>query len=167
MVLCQQDAERLAQWLKKFPDDKLQWQARLLLATTIAAAYADLARLYDARDIRESAANIRIASEKLVTEREANGLENRGNVRQAQAETLAAKSELAHANELIVLRQHQLALLVGAGPDRGLAIARPVLAVDLPAGLPAWMRSLDAWASRQGPGCFSLSGYFSARLSRG
>jgi len=111
-------------------------QARLLLATTIAAAYADLARLYDARDIRESAANIRIASEKLVTEREANGLENRGNVRQAQAETLAAKSELAHANELIALRQYQIAVLIGAGPDRGLAIARPALAADLPVGLP-------------------------------
>ena len=111
-------------------------QARLTLATTIAAAYADLARLFDARDIRENAVNIRIASEKLVTEREANGLENRGNVRQAQAETLAAKSELAHANELIALRQHQIAALVGAGPDRGLAIARPALAATLPTGLP-------------------------------
>jgi hypothetical protein len=27
----------------------------------------------------------------------------------------------------------------------------PISAEDLPAGLPAWMRSLDAWASRQGP----------------
>lgn len=111
-------------------------QARLLLATAIAAAYADLARLHDARDIRESAVNIRIASENLVTQREANGLENRGNVRQAQAETLAAKSELAHAGELIALRQHQLAVLIGAGPDRGLAITRPALAADLPLGLP-------------------------------
>ena len=111
-------------------------QARLMLATTIAAAYADLARLFDARDIRANAVAIRVASEKLVTEREANGLENRGNVRQAQAETLAAKSELAHANELIALRQHQIAALVGAGPDRGLAITRPALAADLPMGLP-------------------------------
>ncbi len=111
-------------------------QARLLLATTIAAAYADLARLFDARDIRENATQIRIASERLVTEREANGLENRGNVRQAQAETIAAKSDLAHAGELIALRQHQIAVLVGAGPDRGLAIARPALAADLPVGLP-------------------------------
>ena len=111
-------------------------QVRLMLATTIAAAYADLARLYDARDIRENATQIRIASEKLVTEREANGLENRGNVRQAQAETLAAKSELAHASELIALRQHQIAALVGAGPDRGLSIERPGLAADLPVGLP-------------------------------
>ena len=111
-------------------------QARLMLATTIAAAYADLARLFDARDIRASAVEIRVASERLVTEREAEGLENRGNVRQAQAETLAAKSELAHANELIALRQHQIAVLVGAGPDRGLAINRPALAADLPVGLP-------------------------------
>ena len=111
-------------------------QARLLLATTIAAAYADLARLFDARDIRESAANIRIASEKLVTDREANGLENRGSVRQAQAETLAARSELAHAEELIALRRHQLAALIGAGPDRGLGIARPALPIGLLVGLP-------------------------------
>lgn len=111
-------------------------QARLLLATTIAAAYADLARLFDARGIREGAVNIRIASEKLVTVREANGLETRGSVRQAQAQTLAARSELAAAEEAINLRRHQLAALVGAGPDRGLAIARPGLANSLPAGLP-------------------------------
>jgi NodT family efflux transporter outer membrane factor (OMF) lipoprotein len=111
-------------------------EARLLLATTIASAYADLARLFDARDVRENAVSIRIASEKLVTEREANGLDNRGSVRQAQAQTLAARSELAYADELITLRRHQLAALVGAGPDRGLAIARPALASTLPSGLP-------------------------------
>ena len=111
-------------------------QARLLLATTIALAYTDLARLFDARDIREGALGIRVASEKLVTLREANGLENRGSVRQAQAQTLAARSELAAANEAIDLRRHQLAALTGAGPDRGLAIARPGLSAALPAGLP-------------------------------
>ena len=111
-------------------------QARLVLATNIAAAYADLARLFDARDIRESAFNIRAASEKLVTQREANGLENRGNVRQAQALTLGAHNDLAAADEQIAVRRHQLATLVGAGPDRGLTIARPVLSATLPTGLP-------------------------------
>ena len=111
-------------------------QSRLLLATTIASAYADLARLFDARDVRANALEIRIASEKLVTDREADGLENRGSVRQAQAQTFSAKSELALADELITLRRHQLAALAGAGPDRGLSIARPGLAAELPVGLP-------------------------------
>ncbi len=112
-------------------------QARLLLITTIASAYADLARLFDARDIREGALNIRIASERLVTEREANGLETRGSVRQAQAQTLVARSQLAAADEAIDLRRHQLAVLAGAGPDRGIAISRPGLSAVLPTGLPA------------------------------
>ncbi|HEX7743278.1 MAG TPA: TolC family protein, partial [Sphingobium sp.] len=47
-------------------------QARLALTTGLADAYADLARLYDARDIQARALDVRTASQKLVAQRERN-----------------------------------------------------------------------------------------------
>lgn len=116
-------------------------QARLLLATSIAAAYADLARLFDARDIREGALAVRSTSARLVAARETNGLETRGSRRQAEAQAASAGADLAAADEAIAIRRNQLAALAGAGPDRGLAIARPALAAAIPAGLPEGVTS--------------------------
>ncbi|MEV5023964.1 efflux transporter outer membrane subunit [Sphingobium sp. LMA1-1-1.1] len=112
-------------------------QARLALATGVADAYADLARLYDERDIQARALEIRTASQKLVADRRANGLETRGSERQADATVSSAKAQLAAADQAIAMRQHQIAALIGAGPDRGLAIARPQLGKPGPLGLPA------------------------------
>ncbi|UZW54184.1 efflux transporter outer membrane subunit [Sphingobium sp. JS3065] len=112
-------------------------QARLALATGVADAYADLARLHDERDIQARALEIRAASQKLVADRRANGLETRGSERQADATVSSAKAQLAAADQAIAVRQHQIAALIGAGPDRGLAIARPHLGKPGPLGLPA------------------------------
>jgi NodT family efflux transporter outer membrane factor (OMF) lipoprotein len=111
-------------------------QARLLIATGIASAYVDLARLYEERDIRQESLNVRISSQKLVSDRSANGLETRGSVRQADAEVATTKVGLAEAEEAIDLRRNQIAALVGAGPDRGRAITRPTLVAVTPRGLP-------------------------------
>ena len=111
-------------------------QARLMLTTGIADAYADLARLYDEREIAERALQVRLSSQKLVSDRERNGLETRGSLRQSDASAAAARATLAATDEAIGLRRNQIAALVGAGPDRGLSITRPVttrtLALDLP-----------------------------------
>lgn len=112
-------------------------QARLALATGVADAYADLARLHDERDIQARALEIRQASQKLVTQRRENGLETRGSVRQADATVASARAQLAAANQAIEIRQHQIAALIGAGPDRGLAITRPKRGQLAPLGLPA------------------------------
>ncbi|MFZ2996113.1 efflux transporter outer membrane subunit [Sphingobium sp.] len=112
-------------------------QARLALTTGIADAYADLARLYDEADIQQRTLDIRIASQKLVAERRANGLETRGGVRQADATVSSAKAQLAGARVAIDLRRHQIAALIGAGPDRGLAITPPQPGKLTPLGLPA------------------------------
>jgi NodT family efflux transporter outer membrane factor (OMF) lipoprotein len=111
-------------------------QARLLLATTLAAAYADLARLFAARDVRAGALEVRLASARLVAAREAQGLETRGSRSQSEAQAATARADLAAAEEAIVLRRYQIAALAGAGPDRGLALSRPALPAALPAGLP-------------------------------
>jgi len=112
-------------------------QARLMLATAIASAYADFARLMDERDVREAEVEVRSASARLVAQREAQGLEHRGNLRQSEALVSSAKADLSAAEEQVLLRRHQLAALVGAGPDRGLTIARPNLPTTMPVPLPA------------------------------
>ena len=102
-------------------------QARLALATGIASAYVDLARLHEARDVALAELDVRTASQKLVTARMTNGLDTRGSVRQSDAQVATARGNLAAADEALALRRNQIAALVGAGPDRGLTIARPTL----------------------------------------
>jgi NodT family efflux transporter outer membrane factor (OMF) lipoprotein len=111
-------------------------QARLMLATGIASAYVDLARLHDERDVRQAELDMRLATQKLVTARTLNGLDTRGSERQSDAQVATARGNLAAADEALALRRHQIAALLGAGPDRGLAIARPALPVPPAAGLP-------------------------------
>jgi NodT family efflux transporter outer membrane factor (OMF) lipoprotein len=111
-------------------------QARLMLATAIATAYVDLERLFELRDVRQGELDIRLATQRLVSQRRINGLENRGSERQADAEVATARSALTAVDGQIGLRRNQLAALVGAGPDRGLAIARPALPVPAARGLP-------------------------------
>jgi NodT family efflux transporter outer membrane factor (OMF) lipoprotein len=66
-----------------------------------------------------------------------NGLDTLASQRQSEAGPLQAKAELAAIDEQIALNRDQLAALVGAGPDRGLAIARPSAAALKPLGVPA------------------------------
>lgn len=112
-------------------------QARLALATGIAGAYADLARLHDEADIARQTLDIRLASQKLVAQRRANGLETRGGERQADATVASAQAQLAGATMAIDLRRHQIAALIGSGPDRGLSITRPKVGSFAPLALPA------------------------------
>ncbi|WP_165324634.1 efflux transporter outer membrane subunit [Rhizorhabdus phycosphaerae] len=114
-----------------------QAQARLTLATSIASAYADLARLYAERDVLAAALELRGATQKLVANRVATGLDTRAELKQADAAVPTAKADLAAVDDMITATRHQLAALVGAGPDRGLAITRPALARLLAPGLPA------------------------------
>jgi NodT family efflux transporter outer membrane factor (OMF) lipoprotein len=111
-------------------------QARLVLASSIALAYAELAREHSALDTAHAALEVRRRTVDLFVERRANGLENLGSVRQVEARRAAAEADVLALDEQIALQRNRIAALMGAGPDRGLAIARP--AVDLAAtpGLP-------------------------------
>jgi NodT family efflux transporter outer membrane factor (OMF) lipoprotein len=111
-------------------------QAELLLATGIASAYVDLARLFAVRDVRRAELTIREGSLKLVSDRVRNGLDNRGSTAQSEAQAANARGALAEAEQGIAMRRHQLAMLIGAGPDRGLAIAPPALSLAPERGLP-------------------------------
>lgn len=112
-------------------------EARLMLSTNIAAAYADLARLYAEREVAERAQAAQAETAKLVGDRVRNGLDTLGEQRQAEAQPLQAKADLHAIDEQIALTRNRLAALLGAGPDRGLSIAQPKIAALKPMGLPA------------------------------
>jgi NodT family efflux transporter outer membrane factor (OMF) lipoprotein len=102
-------------------------QAQLVLATGIATVYVDLDRLFDERDVYAAELEVRSATQRLISARSTNGLDTRGSLRQSDAEVAKARAELSVADEAVALRRNQIAALIGAGPDRGLAITRPQL----------------------------------------
>lgn len=111
-------------------------QARLLLSSSIATAYAELARLHAARDTAAAALDVRSKTAQLFQERYANGLETQGSVLSAEARQAAAEGDLLAADEALLLQRNYLAELLGAGPDRGLSIQRPTIRLDQAPGLP-------------------------------
>jgi NodT family efflux transporter outer membrane factor (OMF) lipoprotein len=114
--------------------------ARLVLSTGIASAYADLERLYAELDAARNAVDVRRRTADLIRGRFAKGLENDGAVERAESSQATAQAEVAGLLEDIDLQRHEIAMLIGAGPDRGQAIGRPepmaVQAFGLPSALP-------------------------------
>ncbi|MCM1512025.1 MAG: efflux transporter outer membrane subunit [Oxalobacter formigenes] len=102
-------------------------EARLVLTASIASAYGELARLYAAHDTAKAAIKVRDKNLRLFRNRFREGMETLASVRQEEARLAAAREELLELEELMALQRNQLAALMGEGPDRGLAISRPVL----------------------------------------
>lgn len=111
--------------------------ARLALATSVAAAYADLARLAAERDVQVAAVQQREDVAALVARRVVSGLDTRGEQRQAEAAVPLARGDLAATDEAIALTRNRLAALLGAGPERGGSIALPAPRALAAPGLPA------------------------------
>jgi len=100
-------------------------QARLVLSTNIAAAYADLARLAAERAVQAQALDVRQKTQRLVSDRVTGGLDTRAELEQANAAVPLAQADLTATDEAIDLTRNRIAALVGQGPDRGLSIALP------------------------------------------
>ncbi len=111
-------------------------QARLLLTTGIAAAYADLARYHAERDVAVDALRIRNDTARLTAQRVAAGVDTRGSQALADARVPQARADILSLDEAIALTRNRIAALIGAGPDRGLTIGRPQLRT-VGIGLPA------------------------------
>lgn len=111
-------------------------QARLMLSSSVASVYAELARLHAARDTAAAAVEVRNKTAQLFHQRYDNGLETLGSVRQADARHAGAEGELLALEEQIGLVCNRIAALLGAGPDRGLTIVRPGIKLDRAPGLP-------------------------------
>jgi NodT family efflux transporter outer membrane factor (OMF) lipoprotein len=128
---------------------------RLVVATSVAAAYADLAQLYANLDAANDALNVRSKSAQLVKERQENGLENKGSYEQEVALRAATEAEIESLNETIDLTKNRIAALLGQGPDRAFGIKRPdiqkIAAFGLPDNLPAELlgRRPDIVAARK------------------
>jgi NodT family efflux transporter outer membrane factor (OMF) lipoprotein len=115
-------------------------ESRLLLATAVAGAYADLARLGAERAAADEALRNRQETSRLAAERVANGLDTRAELKQAEAATPASAADVEALDEQILLTRHRIAALLGEGPDRGLAIALPKPEAVKAFGLPADLR---------------------------
>jgi len=110
--------------------------ARLQLATAVASAYADLLRLYADRDAAVNAIQVRQSTLDLIRQRFRNGLDTQGTVSQQAEFVPTAKGDLVVIDRQISATRNQIAALLGAGPDRGLQIARPVAPLLRDFGLP-------------------------------
>jgi len=111
-------------------------QTRLVLSTSVASAYAELLHLFMVRDSDQAALDIRTKTVDLFRERHDHGLENLASVRQVEARQASARAELLAIDERIALQRNAIAALLGAGPDRGLAITRPSARFAGTVGLP-------------------------------
>ena len=114
--------------------------ARLAISAAVAEAYGDLAQVEADLDAARDALRIRQETSTLIDNRLNSGLEDRGALLRTQAGVASAKAQVAALQESAALTRNRIAALLGAGPDRGLSIARPQVA-DLKAfGLPADVR---------------------------
>ena len=111
-------------------------QTRLILSASVASVYAELANLHKAHDTAMAALTVRAKTTDLFRNRYQHGLETLGGVRQVESRLAGAEAEVAVLEERIALQKNALAALVGAGPDRGLAIERPKIDLAVARGLP-------------------------------
>jgi NodT family efflux transporter outer membrane factor (OMF) lipoprotein len=112
--------------------------ARLELTIGVATAYSNFVRLYEERDSAAEAVRVRQETLKLVGDRRSNGLETRGDFSQQNATVTAAQAQVEMYDFETLQARHQIAALLGEGPDRGLQIQRSIRTTALlhPYGLP-------------------------------
>ena len=114
---------------------------KLTLDTAIARTYNQLARLYALRDIAQQEVARREQIDRITAGRIATGLDTEVERKTAQANLATSRANVAALDGSILTTRFQLAALIGAGPDRGLAIEPPTLGVGdevrLPDNLPA------------------------------
>lgn len=102
--------------------------ARVTLAANIARTYVALAQAFDVQDAANAEAARSDALVQLNRQRIQAGLDNTIALHQNQSAAAAARQQAQAAQQQIDALRNALAALVGAGPDRGLEIARPKLA---------------------------------------
>ncbi|WP_109479587.1 efflux transporter outer membrane subunit [Paraburkholderia sp. C35] len=114
---------------------------KLTLTTSIARTYNQLARLYALRDIAQQEIAQREQIDRITAGRIATGLDTEVERKTAQANLATSRATLKSLDGQILTTRYQIAALLGAGPDRGIQIARPALGigddVKLPDNLPA------------------------------
>ncbi|MGA2711351.1 MAG: efflux transporter outer membrane subunit [Steroidobacteraceae bacterium] len=115
--------------------------ARLALSTSIAHVYIQLQHAYLLLDVANSTLQQREQITALTRDRNAAGLDSRLEVRQTEEALPATREQMVQLQETVELTRHQLAALLGAGPDRGVAIARPAATAVSEPALPSRLPS--------------------------
>ena len=114
---------------------------KLTLSTAIARTYNQFARLYALRDIALQEVARREQIDRVTAGRIATGLDTEVERKTAQANLATSRASVTRLDGSILSTRYQLAALMGAGPDRGLAIEQPAVGrgddVRLPDNLPA------------------------------
>jgi len=114
-----------------------EYAARLALSTAIAEAYVQLDRAYLELDVANANLRERQQIYDLTRDRNAAGIDSKVELKQAESALPATREVIAQLTERIALSRNEIAALLGKGPDRGLAIARPSAAVLAPVALPS------------------------------
>ena len=127
--------------------------ARLALAASVGRSYVGLARAFDALDAANAEAARADGLISLNQQRIKAGLDNTIALNQNRSAAAAARQQAQAAQHDIDSMRNALAALLGAGPDRGLEIARPMLktpGIALPSVLPSDLlaRRADIVAAR-------------------
>jgi len=102
--------------------------ARLALTTSLARAYIHLASQYELQDVLAATQKQRQEIHKLISQRVANGLDTRVEVKQAESNEAALRAEQEQLATAIKVTRLQLATLAGDMPAAAAAIHRPALA---------------------------------------
>ena len=115
--------------------------ARLALSTAVVRAYIQLNLQYALLDVTNDNLTQVQTIRDLTQQRVDAGLENSARVKQSEGQVALTRAAAAYVQGSIDVARHQLADLVAAGPDRGLALKRPQLSapanIALPSVLPA------------------------------
>ena len=134
--------------------------ARVLLTAGIARAYFNLQRLFAQRDVSQAAIAQREDVVRLTSQRFAAGLDTRVEVKQAEAALATVRTELAQYDDAVAVTRHQIAALVGAGPERGEAIVGTERHAHAGSALPRPFRSTSC---RGGPRSWRRAGGWKRR----
>jgi NodT family efflux transporter outer membrane factor (OMF) lipoprotein len=114
--------------------------ARIEVSANVARAYVQLGYAYAGQDVAKAERARADAARALTRQRVAAGIDNQIQLKQSDSEVASADEQVAVATHAIETAQSMLAVLLGKGPDRGLAITRPQVlnpsAVAVPDNLP-------------------------------
>ncbi len=109
---------------------------RLMLSTSVANAYAELARLYANLDSANEAVSVRKQTLDLLNQRYLIGLETKGAVSQATSAAASVEANQLMLEEAIALQKAAIVTLLGEGPDQASEIQRPSVELTGVQGLP-------------------------------
>ncbi|HTJ93710.1 MAG TPA: efflux transporter outer membrane subunit [Pararobbsia sp.] len=116
-------------------------EVRLTLSTSIAQAYTELAREYALLDVAQRETESRREVGRITVGRVAAGLDTQVERRTSDGNIASSQASISQLEGQITATRYQLGALLGKGPDRGLAIAKPSMdpsvAVTLPDNVPA------------------------------